>query len=265
MSGGNQQGREEHKQEKVSQVYELIQKAKGAHRSFTAYAKAAGVSPASLTKIKNGEYMPSPDVMRKLTSDAADPQGGVTYDDLMMAAGYADRLVAYTNRVMTHLDFSRENSFVRLYSEYEQDCFSLLYTVLVDRGVIFGKGNRGALLRGDFQTPDLSIEIMNLPITIWNFEFLFFHEKKYKPSLMGIYAKLGEQLRLPFEEGTKLSLVVNHRGAYRLFEKFDHALSFRGELSIILVDLEKKKLVDEVYLSNYHEGDRSFEVYLTDK
>ncbi len=260
----NQHDREDNKQDKVLQVYELIKKAKGPGRSFAAYAKAAGVSPASLTKIKNGEYMPSPDIMRKLTSDAADPQGGVTYDDLMRAAGYADHLMAYADMFSSRTGATKYNSFIMQASEYEKNCSSLVYTTLVNKGIAFRKEAQEVLINVDYKSPDLVIQTMDLPIATWCFEFRYYSTKTVNKSWTNIYATLGSLLILPCKSDTKLSLVVNSDFVFQKLVRFDHALSFRAELSVVLVDIEKGKIVDEIYLSNYYEGDRSREVYMTE-
>ena len=39
-------------------------------------------------------------------------------------------------------------------------------------------------------------------------------------------------------------------------------MSYRGELSVILIDDKKAELISETYLANYDLGDTSKEIYL---
>ncbi len=260
----NQHDREDNKQDKVSQVYELIKKAKGPGRSFTAYARSAGVSPASLTKIKNGEYMPSPDIMRKLTSEAADPQGGVTYDDLMRTAGYADHLMAYADMLSSRDWLAGRKNYRKLFEEYSNKCHLLVYSALVNKGIPFRKEKEETLQDANLTGPLLFIQTMDSPIKEWIFEYKYFNDRYRRPMPDRIFTMLGMILRRPLNDTTKLSVVVNNKFAFQMLERYDHALSVRGEVSAILVNTDKGIIENEVYLSNYYDGDRSREVYLTE-
>ena len=76
------------------EVADLIEKAKGKNRSYADYAKLTGVSTASFSRMKKGDYLPSPKTTRNLTSEAADPQGGVTYDEMMRAIEEDEEYIA---------------------------------------------------------------------------------------------------------------------------------------------------------------------------
>ena len=65
----------------------MIKLARG-DRSLRQYAKDAGVSYTTVYVIENGEYTPTPKMIQKLTSKQANPQNGITYEDVMNAAGY---------------------------------------------------------------------------------------------------------------------------------------------------------------------------------
>lgn len=68
----------------IEELIKLITKAQGS-RTQNQFALACGLSSASLTRIKNGAYTPKPSVLSKIAEHAS---GGVTYSDLMYAAGY---------------------------------------------------------------------------------------------------------------------------------------------------------------------------------
>ena len=69
----------------------MIKLARG-NRSLRQYAKDAGVSYTTVHIIENGGYTPSPNMIQKLTSKQANPQNGITYEDIMNAAGYKTEL-----------------------------------------------------------------------------------------------------------------------------------------------------------------------------
>ena len=57
-------------------------------RSISETASAAGIQKSSLSRLLNGKTKPTPETIRKLTVPSANPQGGVTFEQLMLAAGY---------------------------------------------------------------------------------------------------------------------------------------------------------------------------------
>lgn len=72
-------------------VRELVKRAKGEDRSLREYARDSGVDVAILSKIINGRYIPKkPGIYEALTSRKASPRGGVTYQQMMEAAGTSE-------------------------------------------------------------------------------------------------------------------------------------------------------------------------------
>ena len=68
----------------MDSLQELIKKAQG-ERSQNEYALHSGVSSASITRILQEQYKPSPSTLKKLADRA---HNGVTYEQLMVASGY---------------------------------------------------------------------------------------------------------------------------------------------------------------------------------
>lgn len=77
------------KREDLRKLSELIKKARG-DRSIRQYAIDAGVNPTTVSRMEAMEYKPGLNVLRKLTSEDARPQNGVTFQQLMDAIGYSD-------------------------------------------------------------------------------------------------------------------------------------------------------------------------------
>ncbi len=262
------------------EVADLIEKAKGKNRSYADYAKLTGVSTASFSRMKKGDYLPSPKTIRNLTSEAADPQGGVTYDEMMRAAGYVTEEPDYAIELAgmgedkihiveksNSLRDSRQSDRLKNYSKrlfFEKEVASKIYTMLVENGMMFRKKDEEEVkeLYGGGNRPDLEIAIMDQKIKDWAFEFIWFPQERHYPGMHFLFHAMGYALKMRFHEGMKLTYVINSKQTFQYFERFDHALSFRGELSILLYDSDENRFVDEVYLANYHEEDRSKELYL---
>ena len=78
-------------------VIELLELAKG-NRTAEEYARQAGISPSSFSKVLSGYYRATERFIRLLTSDTAKPRGGVTYELLIKAAGLEEKNVdSYEN------------------------------------------------------------------------------------------------------------------------------------------------------------------------
>ena len=72
-------------------LFELIVMAKGETRSMRKFTAAAGVSQSLPYRIKHGEVCPDVDTLMSFVSDKADPQNGVTLEDLVRAAGLEEK------------------------------------------------------------------------------------------------------------------------------------------------------------------------------
>lgn len=222
---------------------------KGEDRSYGDLAKAAEISRSAMYKMAAGKYMPSRETIRKLTSEKANPQGGVTYEELMNAAGYITKKIDADIEIPS--DGKRE-----IYYQYERDGISQVYTNLVEKGFVFRKENEGVARLIN----DLTIDLIDQPIEHWMFDFKYWTNSNH--AFMSIDRMLGEALMIGMTDETKLTFIVNDHTGYQRLKRYDHKLSYRGELSVVFYDYDKKKFVEEVYLSNYYEGDRSREVYL---
>lgn len=89
------------KREDLRKLSELIKKARG-DRSIRQYAIDAGVNPTTVSRMEAMEYKPGLNVLRKLTSEEARPQNGVTFQQLMDAIGYSD---GYMNEFKKGVNF----------------------------------------------------------------------------------------------------------------------------------------------------------------
>lgn len=260
--------------DKREMVANLIRMACG-KRSFRAYARDAGVSVTTISRILNGDFLPKPDTIRKLTSEEAAPQNGVTYELLMQAAGYSpfplkpELMVKLGNLEDVYVEF-RESSNGRELHHYEyclnaklleKECSSVIYTALVEKNLMFKRINHEDGTRRGYM--DLEIELFENPIKTWT--FIFRHMPKGRPHQMDLdrlYAMMGGALTFPVSPERKHTIVVDNQKLFDEWKKYERSLSFRGELSIALFDFNEKEFKEEIYLSNYELNDTSKEIYL---
>ncbi len=250
----------------------LLIEAKGDGRSFAAYAKAAGISPAAMTKMKKGEYIPSPGAMKKLTSQEANPQGGVTYEDMMRAAGYESEEASDLRRLTVNVELDDKDdkdtldnvrkgyTLYDMCQRFEKNAKSHIYTSLAEKGIAFRKSDYELEYRPGSGV-DLVIDVMDQGISRWAFDFKLLRESRFV-NTMALFATIGNALKLNIDKQTKLSFVFNDRRAVQVLRKYEHAMSFRGEVSVILYNMSEGELVEEFYLSNYFLDDHSREIYL---
>lgn len=271
---------------KIEKVVELILRAM-AGRSCREYARAAGISPAGLNKILNKKNLPTPATIKKLMSKAANPQGGVTLEDVMVAAGYieatdeqkieeavnskvdliieesskngkqSDRDIRYRDRVV------RNTSYREMGRQYEEYVKEKIVTNLVKKGIRFTYDGEVDRRNGIRRTPfDLQIGIdeKGLGIDRWYFRCIYAPDMFY-PYIHRMYDLLGAIVFHPVEPGSKISIVINDRRSFEKLRDRERALLYRGELSVIYISPEDDTIL-ELYLANYNENDTSKELYL---
>ncbi len=139
-----------------------------------------------------------------------------------------------------------------------------MYTALVEKGILFKKGDMENGPRS-FSLIDLDLLLIQQSVKEWDINFMFYlpEDSMFYPGR--IFTRLGFLLQMETVELKKISVVTNSDEVYQYLKRYDHKLPYRGELSVILYDSEKKEFVDERYLSNYHEGDTSKEIYIVEK
>ena len=244
----------------------LVQKAKG-KRSYKAYAQDSGVSTTGVYRIIHGDFKPSVDTIRKLTSDTAKPEGGVTFDDMMVAAGYqSKKLDLYTEMLVDGvLIDSKEKqepldrkARMQLIRKYEAVVTGVLYRTLTRKGVSFEPITRnsdehaGATMLWDFP-----IRVQMGEINEW-----FFEIKYYSGSFQIFFSRLlAYCVTLHPDAHRKISIVLNDPDAYERLKGYAGKLSYRGDLSIILFDEENLRFTEEKYIAHFDEEKQS-EFYL---
>lgn len=260
---------------------DIVRSARG-NRSLREYAEAAGVSYMTIYKAEQGEYIPSSKTIKKMSTGSANPQNGVTYEDMMVTAGYQDKeMVSETASALAQqmVEEAYENGKIggnigysvqtwsplrmhsrEIYAEYLRKVTGTIFTTMFQKNMYFtSKRNYEGDVRN--RVPDITLDVDYGRINEWWFEVKYFQEKKFVSMNMQIL--LGNMLFYKIKKNIKLSIVVNSEEAYKYLGRRATDMPYRGELSVILVDIDKQKVVAEQYLSNYFEDDHSAEFFLT--
>jgi hypothetical protein len=273
------------KKENISKELSSVIRAARGDRSLRDYANDSDVSYMTVYKAEKGDYIPSSNILKKLASENAKPQNGVTYDDMMVAAGYQDEnAVSDVASVLVEqmregtsekqgsqkIDINKEDTKPRLLQhrnareEYQRRVEGVILAALLRRNIFFRSTQEyNSYLKSN--QPDMKLDIEMGRIREWWFVVRYFWESKnnrYGVSPMNIRIALTNMLFLHPTKETKISIVVNNIGVYEYLIKRANEMPYRSELSVILVDEEKQEVTAEKYLSNYFFEDHGEEFYL---
>ena len=274
-------------------VGELVKRAKGDDRSLREYARDSGVDAAIISKIINGTYTPKkPGIYESLTSPQASPRAGITYQQLMEAAGTSEE---YRRGMSAGMSVGVQSTLSEIPS-------SDLVKALLSRGIsVDGREARDAssatlkpeeitkiqhlrsethrfaatangIILGSLgglglafqivQTDgvelsgvrfDTYVKLQNDEISEYLIRYTFISEQEALclPLVKNTIRRMVEELVfLPPSTNRKVSIVTNNPDAYGELCGFDGQLSYNGELSVILFDLEKATLLKEQYISH---------------
>ena len=269
---------------------DLVRKAKGEDRSLREYARNSGVDAAVLSKIINGSYIPKKSsIYRSLTSSEASPRGGVTYKQLVEAAdtsksyqrGFAAGMaatevllsaigglaipsigIASIGAATSALLFSKEKGganqkteLVNSIRRFTAAASGLLYNSMASKGVSFQvvpeEGGNGYS-----NSTYTSLRIKNQEISEYIFRYAYFTDEHQDNNQIVENVTKGVIAGLIFQEPSKqrkTSIVTNSAKAYEYMRAYKNKLSYDGELSIILVDINAIRLVSEEYIAHCSE------------
>lgn len=214
----------------------LLNKAKG-NRSINKYADETNVSVSHISRLlrKLLDSPPTPETISKLASKA---DNGVTYKDLMIAAGY---ITGETVEV----EYSPQDRQVAM-KQIEENFFQIISTALYKESFQWSIHN----IRNERFYPDMVICLEHQQYTRWFLEF--------KPSLdedraflqMNLISLYGKIAMIELEATDKLSVVVNSPKEYENIIQ-NPPKSLRGNLFAMLIDLDERKIVKEEMICKY--------------
>ncbi len=278
------------KEKEKRAVAELVKKLVG-DRSLRKAGEDSGVAPSYINGILKANYLPSARILRQLTLPEAKPQNGISMEDLMVAAGYQasyfDVMYVYPNAEEDKgIDGSENND--RLYIETKQhespnqamkrfSAISDVYTkylrfenlakgiickTLLEKGVSFRKNEVVNGIRS--YKPDMAINISDMLVKEWWFEFKYFEDNKFRGGYSNLKFRtcIDEFVFTESKEDRKISIVTSSTYMFDYLKAYKDKMSYRGDLSVILINEEDYSISSEVYISHYNMNDDSSEFYI---
>lgn len=232
----------------IDKVNSLIMSAKGTNeeRSIRRYAQDAGVSAAGITRVLKGDYKATPQLIKKLTADRAKPKNNITFEMLMQAAGYVDVSedeidISYSDELI----IQAEDKLKIQRNEFKVFGIGLITNTLIEKD-IFPQYKKMDGSTGRKYNADCVLEIGEIK---WVIQFVSFKNMRMNKWMPLLKSQLGKFIFLSLDASRKCSLVVDEQEVYDYLIKLKNTLSFKGNLSIILID--DKEIITEEYISYY--------------
>ncbi len=287
---------EREKKEAIARVAVLVRELVGS-RSIRRTGEDTKVAASYITGILKERYLPSAETLRKLTAPSSNVQNGVTLEDLMIAAGYqnnyieealppdllmstdgrnviienttssdegsARRIDAYANAIdERERRYNEHREFERDRTRFKNFASGVIYKTLSENG--FNFINTDSIgLRG-FR-PDMALRIPQKSDCEWWFDIRYIKKEIYsnRPGWQADARMfLGRYIFIEPRSDRKVSLVTSVKEFFNVLIGFKDKLSYRGDLSVILIDEDTFTVVQEVYLAHYDEQGNDSEFYI---
>lgn len=246
------------------------------NRTLRQMSKDCGVAMSYIGSIIRGEHIPSLDVMRKLTNPASNPQNGVTIEDLLEAVGvngYSSQEELFWEKdkddgentvSLSAQEVSYDKSEIVQYTERDwrlDQIRTILYECLLRKGIGFELGDErppyinvndisSSRRRSKFTLHIREKEAVNE----WVFYSLIFQKTKYQKGSPSIIFRqmIAPALMMQCEEKKRVTTIaLDDEENFEKLLKYKGKLSYRGNLSIVLVDVNWRQVVREEFLSLY--------------
>lgn len=229
---------------------QLLEKAKG-DRSINQYANETGVSAAHISRFLREliEAPPTPETISKLVLKA---NNGVTYRDMMIAAGYL--LEQTNNNNEPNIDHIRPASLINdspmnLRNEMELLEKKFMQIILGD---LYKKSYMWSPAQFDTKTisPDMLLNIDQDEYKRWFIDFRPTPNGRNFMSQMNIFNILGRISTVELYPTDKYTIAVNNEKAYHYFFRRP-PISLRVNLYVMLIDIDKGEVIKEEMLCEY--------------
>jgi len=205
---------------------DLLQKAKG-NRSINKYAHEIDISAAHISRLIRGliDTPPSPETINKFAQGA---YNGVTYNDLMIAAGHITKV---------NETAEKENDSI-----LEKEFLKILLTELYQQDFEWNFEKS----KGTHFVPDFTVRLNDSEYSVWHIELKFLNSMKFN-DLYSIYGRIATLDLIPT---VKFTIAVQSLEAFNYIKKAP-PLSLRANLFVMHVDLQKQEIVKEERLCSY--------------
>lgn len=225
----------------IERYAELLAKAQGG-RTQTEFAKDCGLSTAYICKHLNRriDKAPIPSTIKKIAAVAAN---GVSYEDLLDAAGYDVSKYSILGNSDSKTDKNSRNWDL----EFEKLATATITSAL-------SKSNLKWSVKGASNNAtryDLDVEIIGEKITHWYFNFTTMNEKERrndKNSLMyRMFQYYGRLALIPAGINIKYSFVTDSQTVYDML-KANTPTALAMYISLILIDTSTLSVIKEEYV-----------------
>lgn len=225
----------------ITKYAELLAKAKGG-RTQTEFAKDCGLSTAYICKHLNGriDRAPIPSTLKKIAAAAAN---GVSYEDLLDAAGYDVSKYSIVKDSTPNPDNNSRNWSLK----FEKLATATITTALSKSNLkwsVKGTADNAALY-------DLDIEIIGEKISHWYFNFTTMNAEEQesdKNSLLNrMFQYYGRLVLIPTGINIKYSFVTDSQTFYDML-KANAPSALAMYISLILIDTSTLSVVKEEYV-----------------
>lgn len=265
----------------------LILKAKGS-RTMTKFAEDSDMSVAHISRMVNQklETAPSPETIKKLLPNGS--SNGVTYEDLMIAAGHITAPMAAQLEFEFVFDEDTEEQKPIVVPRYSSDeklimeerdkrweiqriqeredrikfqsmCMSMIMSQISSLPFPWRIENDPNNRSFSFSR-NLQINLIESPARIWHFEFKHFrnpsmdYDRPMRISPSFALNTWGRLAMLDLPNDLKYSIVTDSIEYYEmLFKRKPRNLDLN--ISIILIDIDNFRILKEQYVSYNHEAD----------
>lgn len=229
---------------------QLLEKAKG-DRSINQYANETGVSAAHISRFLREliQSPPTPETISKLVLKA---YNGVTYKDMMIAAGYL--LEQTNNNTELNIEHIRPASLISdspMNLKNEMDLLEKKFLQII-LGNLYKKSYMWSPAQFDNKTnfPDMLLNIDQDGYTRWFLEFKPTPSDRNFISTMQTLYIIGRIAITELYPTDKFTIVVNDKRVYSSFFR-NPPVSLRANVYVMLIDLEKEEVVKEEILCSY--------------
>ncbi len=221
---------------------ELLKKAQGG-RSQTDFAKDCGLSVAYICKHLNQNIKtpPIPSTIKKIAAVAAN---GISYEDLLDAAGYdASKYAIKTPAITTEQSVNTTNQL-----QFKKLGIATITGELSHHNL---KWSLNGTTDNSVKRYDLDVELSGNKLTHWYFNFFTSEPQDTKNEnsvfLNRIYTYYGKAVMMPAGITTKYSFVTNSQTIYNVL-KSNAPTALAMYVSIILIDTTSLSVIKEEYV-----------------
>ena len=201
-------------------------------RSLTEFARACGISVAQMSRVKSGKVQPSKRLLFKIASERFTRESGVTYEDLLKAAGYSGYQVADSVEFTLRSGYGEHLGLV-----------GLLTSVFTEHGW------KCQLLpaQGDFEC-DFAFQLTCADGTgeVWEFyssesqKILCFAERTQ------FFYLYGRMVDFSFEVGKQYVIIAPDRYVFEMIEQTVNPDLISAPVMVLLIDRSRMEIEKEV-------------------